>query len=87
MYSRKSWGGKIDPFVLVKFIKQPQKNIGFDDPVVSVVIWEWEDTLLLGKPSDLPVNDASRPSASTWLLQLTNLSRSESTFATMNPLA
>ncbi|KAA8618624.1 Transmembrane receptor eukaryota [Pyrenophora tritici-repentis] len=57
MYSKKSWGGKVEPFILVKFIKDPEKNAGIQDPTVSVVVWEWKDTLLLGAPSDLPVND------------------------------
>lgn len=57
MYSKKSWGGKVDPFILVKFIKDPKKNEGIKDQTVSVVVWEWKDTLLLGAPSDLPVND------------------------------
>ncbi|KAB2108878.1 hypothetical protein AG0111_0g2973 [Alternaria gaisen] len=60
MYSKKSWGGKVDPFILVKFIKDPKKNEGIKDQTVSVVVWEWKDTLLLGAPSDLPVNDENR---------------------------
>jgi hypothetical protein len=64
MYSKKSWGGKVDPFILVKFIKDPKKNEGIKDQTVSVVVWEWKDTLLLGAPSDLPVNDVCGP----WML-------------------
>ncbi|KAF1830078.1 hypothetical protein BDW02DRAFT_559754 [Decorospora gaudefroyi] len=60
MYSKKSWGGKVEPFILVKFIKDPEKNKGIDNPSVGVVVWEWKDTLLLGAPSDLPVNDVNR---------------------------
>jgi hypothetical protein len=77
MYSKKSWGGKVDPFILVKFLKHPEKNKEIENPRVSVVIWEWvcqgcakhihaytdspqKDTLLLGAPSDLPVNDPNR---------------------------
>ncbi|PVH93303.1 hypothetical protein DM02DRAFT_634669 [Periconia macrospinosa] len=56
MYSKKSWGGKVDPFILVKFLKN-DKNKGVEDPTVGVVIWEWKDSLLLGKPSDKPVED------------------------------
>ena len=44
MYSKKSWGGKVDPFILVKFIKDPKKNEGIKDQTVSVVVWEWKDT-------------------------------------------
>lgn len=61
MYSKKSWGGSVDPFILVKFIKNEEKNKGMEDPTVGVVIWEWKDTLLLGKPSDQPVNQVGSP--------------------------
>ncbi|KAL6709164.1 Membrane protein ptm1 [Coniothyrium glycines] len=57
MYSKKSWGGKVDPFIMVKFIKNEEKNKGIENPTVGLVIWEWKDTLLLGKPSDKPVAD------------------------------
>ena len=57
MYSKKSWGGQVEPFILVKFIKNGEKNKDVQDPSVGVVIWEWKDTLLLGKPSDAPVNE------------------------------
>ncbi|RMZ71158.1 integral membrane [Pyrenophora seminiperda CCB06] len=33
MYSKKSWGGKVEPFILVKFIKDTEKNHGIQDPV------------------------------------------------------
>lgn len=48
MYSKKSWGGPVDPFVLVNFI-ETDKNKDIKDPTVSVVVWEWKDTALLGK--------------------------------------
>ncbi|KAF2727319.1 integral membrane protein [Polyplosphaeria fusca] len=51
MYSKKSWGGKIDPFILVKFVRN-DKNDAIEDPTVGVVVWEWKDTDLLGKPVD-----------------------------------
>jgi hypothetical protein len=46
MYSRKTWGGPVDPHILVKFIK----NDGMEtsDPIVSMVIFEWEDYDLVG---------------------------------------
>ena len=46
MYSRKAWGGDTDPFVLTKFIKDTPK--GDEDPVVSLVIFEWRDEDLVG---------------------------------------
>lgn len=57
MYSKKSWGGKVDPYILVKFIKNGEKNKDVQDPTVGVVIWEWKDSMLLGKPSDMPVEE------------------------------
>ncbi|KAJ4362377.1 Membrane protein ptm1 [Neocucurbitaria cava] len=57
MYSKKSWGGKVEPFILVKFLKNGERNKEVDDPTVGVVIWEWKDTLLLGKPEDVGVNE------------------------------
>ena len=57
MYSKKSWGGKVEPFILVKFMKNGERNKEVEDPTVGVVIWEWRDTLLLGKPEDVGVNE------------------------------
>ncbi|KAL5119982.1 Membrane protein ptm1 [Pleosporales sp. CAS-2024a] len=57
MYSKKSWGGKVDPFILVKFRKNGDGNAGMPDPTVGVVIWEWKDSMLLGKPADMPVSE------------------------------
>ena len=61
MYSKKSWGGKIEPFILVKFRNLKDKNKEIEDPTVGVVIWEWKDSMLLGKPSEMPVDDVSMP--------------------------
>jgi hypothetical protein len=46
MYSKKSWGGAVDPFILVTFVKE--ENAG--DSTVSLVIFEYEDKKLLGRP-------------------------------------
>ena len=59
MYSKKSWGGKVEPFILVKFLKKGDDNKEIEDPTVGVVIWEWKDSLLLGKPTEMPVDDVS----------------------------
>ncbi|KAL5427452.1 hypothetical protein PMIN07_007804 [Paraphaeosphaeria minitans] len=48
MYSKKSWGGPIDPFIEVKFV-DTDKNKELKDPTVSVIVWEWKDSTLLGK--------------------------------------
>ncbi|KAF1999834.1 hypothetical protein P154DRAFT_436039 [Amniculicola lignicola CBS 123094] len=60
MYSKKSWGGKVEPFIMVKFIKTKEdkdKNKDIADPIVGVIVWEWKDSDLLGKPSDQPATD------------------------------
>ncbi|KAF2111398.1 lung seven transmembrane receptor-domain-containing protein [Lophiotrema nucula] len=56
MYSKKSWGGKLEPHILVKLINK-DKNEAIEDPTVGVVVWEWKDSNLLGKPTDLPVDE------------------------------
>ena len=47
MYSRKSWGGPIDPFILVKFIKDDATDE--TDPLASLIIFEWQDEGLIGR--------------------------------------
>ena len=49
MYSRKSWGGNTDPFILTKFIKPKNLKDG-EDPLVSLVVFEWQDKDLIGHP-------------------------------------
>ncbi|KAJ5893464.1 hypothetical protein N7495_005155 [Penicillium taxi] len=46
MYSRKSWGGSVDPFILVKFTKT---NAEEGTPLASLVIFEWSDEELIGE--------------------------------------
>ncbi|KAF2453669.1 lung seven transmembrane receptor-domain-containing protein [Lineolata rhizophorae] len=58
MYSRKSWGGATDPYILAKFVQA--KHVDDDaDPLVSLIMFEWKDEYLLGKPSgpDVDPND------------------------------
>ncbi|KAI1818739.1 lung seven transmembrane receptor-domain-containing protein [Poronia punctata] len=46
MYSRSAWGGPVDPFILTVF---PNDTIKADeDPIVSLVIFEWKDQDLIG---------------------------------------
>ncbi|KAL7626897.1 Membrane protein ptm1 [Parahypoxylon ruwenzoriense] len=46
MYSRSAWGGPVDPFIHTIF---PNKTVeGDDDPIVSLVIFEWKDRDLIG---------------------------------------
>ena len=50
MYSRNSWGGPVDPFILTMF---PNTSIeGIDDPVISLIIFEWKDYDFIGAYSD-----------------------------------
>lgn len=44
---------------MVKFIKTEQKQ-EIEDPTVGVVIWEWKDSNLLGKPTENPVDQVRR---------------------------
>lgn len=49
MYSRKAWGGSMDPFILTKFVKS-ENLLDTEDPIVSIVIFEWNDRNYLGAP-------------------------------------
>lgn len=46
MYSRRAWGGNIEPFILAKFIKPDGETS--PNPIVSLVIFEWKDVDLIG---------------------------------------
>ncbi|KOS18567.1 Membrane protein PTM1 [Escovopsis weberi] len=48
MYSRTSWGGPVEPFILVKFLNATVQQ---DDAIASLVIFEWKDSKLVGIPS------------------------------------
>jgi hypothetical protein len=45
MYSKSSWGGAVDPFILVKFDKQDDGDV-----LVSLVIYEYRDKGFIGRP-------------------------------------
>ncbi|OAR00826.1 hypothetical protein LLEC1_08006 [Akanthomyces lecanii] len=55
MYSKKSWGGPVDPFILVKFLNNTLPE--GDDPTVSLVIFEWKDRNFVGVPGEHGEND------------------------------
>lgn len=57
MYSRKTWGGPVDPYISVVFPKQQAE--ADKDPIVSVVIFEWKDEDLIGVLEN-PDNPASQ---------------------------
>ncbi|KAF9776496.1 hypothetical protein IL306_005310 [Fusarium sp. DS 682] len=48
MYSKTSWGGPVDPFILVKFLNSSNSDV--KDPIASLVIFEWKDRNLVGIP-------------------------------------
>lgn len=50
MYSRKAWGGSVDPFILINFEKQSPD--GDADPIVSLVVFEWKDEDFVGRYPD-----------------------------------
>ena len=47
MYSKKAWGGSVDPYILVKFLGDRSDNN--DDPLASLIIFEWQDEELIGQ--------------------------------------
>jgi hypothetical protein len=47
MYSRKSWGGSVEPFILVKYL--PDHTEDDTDPISSLIIFEWTDEPLIGR--------------------------------------
>ena len=50
MYSKKSWGGLADPYILVKFLESKADGQNKPkDPRVSLAIFEWGDEALVGK--------------------------------------
>lgn len=50
MYSRKDWGGPVDPFIQTKFL--PSDVQPDQDPLVSLIIFEWRDEDLIGRCPD-----------------------------------
>lgn len=63
MYSKNSWSGSVDPFVLTRFDNSTLQ--GDTDAIVSFVIFEWQDEPLLGvydMPGDLTVWALYQPS-------------------------
>jgi hypothetical protein len=57
MYSKKSWGGPVDPYILAKFKKADKDAPG--DPSVGIVIWEFQDYDFIWKPDEDDENVSS----------------------------
>ena len=58
MYSRSTWGGDTDPFILVKFLNSSVS--GADDPIASLIIFEWSDRQFVGIPNPEGMGNVSR---------------------------
>ncbi|KAK5119107.1 hypothetical protein LTR62_000318 [Meristemomyces frigidus] len=65
MYSRKSWGGSVSPFILTKFLKPDglSEDGEGSDPVVSIVVFEWSDKAEIGHPIPPPSGTGTEASA------------------------
>lgn len=57
MYSQKAWGGPVEPFISINFIKSSPKSTG--DPVVGLVVYEWRDEDLIGVSPSPDATEAS----------------------------
>lgn len=52
MYSRKAWGGSVEPFILARFLRyQSTGDDAVSDPTLAFIIFEWQDEALIGIPS------------------------------------
>lgn len=69
MYSRSSWGGPVDPFILVKFLNTTAKG---KDPMTSLVIFEWKDRSLVGIPDTELGYNVRSPHLPSWVHSLTS---------------
>ncbi|KAK5988762.1 Membrane protein PTM1 [Cladobotryum mycophilum] len=47
MYSRTTWSGPVEPFILIKFLNSSTQQ---DDTIASLVIFEWKDSNFVGIP-------------------------------------
>jgi len=45
MYSKASWGGKVEPYISVKFMQQEASQ-----SIASLIIYEFKDYPLIGRP-------------------------------------
>ncbi|XXG96580.1 hypothetical protein Hte_002867 [Hypoxylon texense] len=52
MYSKSAWGGATEPFIDAKFLNQTVE--GDEDPIVSLIIFEWKDQDLIGVTPENP---------------------------------
>lgn len=76
MYSRKAWGGNVDPFILVKFSKTENLE---GDPLASLVIFEWSDEELIGEYRSDDAEVCRRLWRSREIIRLTRTSQMKET--------
>lgn len=67
MYGKKTWGGPVDPFILVKYLSADKDK---EDPVSSLLIFEWKDLDLVGVPDPNGYGNVRSPKTVLDLLQL-----------------
>lgn len=49
MYSKKAWGGAVDPYIMVKFLEyQPKDSDDKADPLVATIVFDWKDQHKIG---------------------------------------
>lgn len=49
MYSKKAWGGAVEPYILVKFLEyKPKGDDDSADPVVATIIFDWKEQRKIG---------------------------------------
>lgn len=74
MYSKGSWGGSVEPFILTKFDNSSFQ--GDKDAIISFVIFEWRDEHLIGVPATNG-DDLSVRSPKLTIRQTANLGASQ----------
>jgi hypothetical protein len=68
MYSKNSWGGSVDPHILVKFMKYEAEDDS--DPIASMIVFEWKDFHLIGVPEADTVSICWTPSCLGYMLNV-----------------
>ena len=48
MYSKKAWGGDVEPYIMARFDHAAVRDDEDTDPVVAVAIFNWNDVNYIG---------------------------------------
>ena len=51
MYSKSSWGGDVEPYILARFNKAEIREDDPTDPVIAIAIFNWKDVGRIGAPA------------------------------------